>query len=158
MTSDYRYDVIMTSFLLKKSLQLLFIGLISSAEYREVTQVTNARREAPSLTLVVLTIEIGFEIVFSKSKIREKSHQKHFIRLRGWWPSRRILALGRYFTGISIVENLGLLIFGTDTSKSCLTRANLTFWNFLGQFPRHQVVAACSDFQQCDEKVHKKCG
>ena len=37
----------------------------------------------------------------------------------------------------------------TDTSKSNWARVNLDFGNFLGNFPRHQVVAACSNFDQC---------
>ena len=83
-------------------------------------------------------------------KVRVSVENCAALDLRGWWPGRWILASGRYFTGISIAENRGVLILGADTSKSCLARANLTFWNFLGQFPRHQVVAACSNLRQCD--------
>ena len=47
--------------------------------------------------------------------------------LRGWWPGRWILILGRYFTGISIVENLGVLIKVTDLSKSSKTGYKIVF-------------------------------
>ena len=64
----------------------------------------------------------------------------------------------KYFTEISVVENLGVLIFGTDTSKSHWARVNLTFLNFLGNFSRHQVVTACSNFHQYVLKVRRKGG
>ena len=109
---------------------------------------------------VVMTLKFGvsFNVMFASNPSLWRTCYFFLRCLRGWWPGRWILALGWYFTGISIFENLGVLILGTDTSKSCLARVNLIFWNFLGNFTRHQVVIACSNFHQCDKKVYKKCG
>ena len=106
-----------------------------------------------------LCAEIGIETknqLFSlesylASSMKKGKYQKTFLFqvLRGWWPWRSILTVVRYSTEISVVENLGVLILGTDTSKSYWARVNLTFSNFLGNFTRHQVVPAWFNFHQC---------